>query len=232
MSKRLIYGLLTALTLTLVTAGLAAAQTLKVAVVDIDAVSARYKELVDRQQELGAWVADKKSFLNVMQDFMFVSSDEFQEAARIYNVPKAQWNDQQKKREADLRAVSTGNEKKYMDLQAKPTRTAEEQNQFSTLRDTVQARELDLKAISRTFDEQLKKNRDEVQTKLVAKVRTVIEDLAKARGFTLVLDKSAAYFSVAPVEDVTEDVLKGLNTAGAAAPAPAPAPTGAAGGGK
>lgn len=196
------------------------AQTLKVAVVDIDLVSGQYKELTDRQQELGAWVNEKKNFLNVMQDFMFVSSEEFQEAARVYQIPRAQWSEEQKKREGDLRRISGANEKKFLDLQAKPTRSADEQNQFNTLRDTFQARDRDLKAISRTFDDQLKARRDDVQGKLVTNVRAVIENLAKTRGYTLVLDKSAAYFAVAPVDDITDDVLKGLN-ASAAAPAPA-----------
>ena len=155
------------------------AQTLKVAVVDIDLVSGQYKELTDRQAELAAWVNDKKSFLNVMQDFMFVSNDEFQEAVRIYQVPKTQWSEEQKKREVDLRKVSGDNEKKFLDLQAKPARSAEEQNQFNTLRDTFQARDRNLKEISRTFDEQLRGRREEVQGKLVTNVRAVIETLAK-----------------------------------------------------
>ena len=60
-----------------------------------------------------------------------------------------------------------------------------------------------------------------MQGKLVTNVRAVIENLAKTRGYTLVLDKSAAYFAVAPVDDITDDVLKGLNAAAAPAAAPA-----------
>jgi Skp family chaperone for outer membrane proteins len=230
MSKRIAISLFVIAAVVL--SGAAAfAQTLKVAVVDIDLVSAQYKELTDRQQELGAWVNEKKNFLSAMQDFMFVSSEEFQEAARIYQIPRAQWSEEQKKREADLRRISGDNEKKFLDLQAKPARTADEQNQFNTLRDTFQARDRDLKAISRTFDDQLKARRDDVQGKLVTNVRAVIENLAKTRGYTLVLDKSAAYFAVAPVDDITDEVLKGLN-ASAATPAPAtPAATPAAGAG-
>lgn len=228
MSKRFLTGLVVIFVLLTLCGSLAHAQALKVAVVDIDLVSAQYKELTDRQAELGAWVTDKKTFLNAMQDFMFVSNDEFQEAARIYQVPKNQWSEEQKKREADLRKVSGDNEKKFLDLQAKPARSAEEQNQFNTLRDTFQARDRDLKAISKTFDDQLRVKREEVQGKLVTNVRAVIENLAKARAYTLVLDKSAAYFAVAPVDDITDDVLKALNASAApaatpAAPAAAPA---------
>ena len=221
MSKRLLTALVVSFALLALCASFAAAQTLKVAVVDIDLVSAQNKELTDRQAELGAWVTDKKNFLNAMQDFMFVSSDEFQEAARVYQIARPQWSEDQKRREADLRKVSGDNEKKFLDLQAKPARSAEEQNQFNTLRDTFQARDRDLKAISKTFDDQLKVRREEVQGKLVTNVRAVIENLAKTRGYTLVLDKSAAYFAVAPVDDITDDVLKGLNAAAAPAAAPA-----------
>ena len=216
---RSLFGSLVGVSIALgLSAGLAAAADVKMAVVDIDSVSAQYKELTDRQAELGAWVQDKKGYLAAMQDFMFVSGEEFQEASRIYQVPKAQWSEEQKKREVELRGVSGNNEKKFLDMQAKPARTAEEQNQFSTLRDTFQARDRDLKAISAEFDKQLKQKRDDVQGKLVASVRAVIEKVSKEKGYQLVIDKSAVYFVAAPIDDITEEVLKALNAAGAAAP--------------
>jgi Skp family chaperone for outer membrane proteins len=210
-------------------------------VVDIDKVSGQYKELTDQQSQLAAWVEDKKAFLNALQDFMFVSAAEFQEVARIYGVPQKQWSPEQGKREAELRKVSSDYEKALADLQSKPARTADEQHQYSTLRETWQARDGDLKNISKTFDDQLAAKRTDVQTKLVANVRTVIENLAKTRGYTLVIDKSAAYYAVAPVDDITDDVLKSLNVSAAATPAtpaaapapatPAPAAPAATGGG-
>lgn len=221
MSKRFAAILFGTIVVLLLSSALSFAQNLKIAVVDIDAVSTQYKELTDRQQELGTWMNEKKAFLNSMQDFMFVSNDEFQEAGRIYQVPRAQWSEEQKKREADLRKISGDNEKKLLDLQAKPSRTPEEQNQFNTLRDTAQARERDLTAISRAFDEQLRGKRDEVQGKLKNNVMAVITDLAKTRGYTLVLDKSAAYYSMAPIDDLTPEILKALNSTPAATATPA-----------
>jgi outer membrane protein len=217
MSRSLLCSIVLALVTLGLSAGLASAQV-KMAVVDIDSVSARYTELNSQQAALGAWVQDKKTYLTAMQDFMFVSGEEFQEASRIYQVTKTQWSEEQKKREGEIRTVSANNEKKFLDLQAKPARTAEEQNQFSTLRDTFQARDRDLKAISAEFDKQLKAKRDEVQSKLVASVRAVIEKVSKEKGYQLVLDKSAAYYVAAPVDDITEEVLKALNAGGAAAP--------------
>lgn len=218
MSRSLLCRIATLALLWGVMAGLASAADLKMAVVDIDRVSSQYKELTERQAELGAWVQDKKNYLSAMQDFMFVSGEEFKEASRIYQVVKSQWTEEQKKREAELRSVSGNNEKKFLDLQAKPARTPEEQNQFNTLRDIFQARDRDLKAISAEFDKQLKQRRDEVQGKLVASVRAVIEKVAKEKGYQLVIDKSAVYFVTAPIDDITEEVLKSLNAAGAAAP--------------
>lgn len=215
--SRSLFGSIVGVSIALgLSAGLAAAADVKMAVVDIDSVSAQYKELTDRQAELGAWVQEKKTYLGAMQDFMFVSGEEFQEASRIAQAPRAQWSEEQKKREAELRGISGNNEKKFLDLQAKPARTAEEQNQFSTLRDTFQARDRDLKAISTEFDKQLKEKRDEVQGKLVASVRTVIEKVSKDKGYQLVIDKSAVYFVAAPIDDITEEVLKALNATGAA----------------
>lgn len=228
MSKRFAAILFATVVVLMLSAALAFAQTMKVAIVDIDLVSTQYKELTDRQQELGTWMNEKKAYLAAMQDFMFVSSDEFQEAGRIYSVPRAQWSAEQKKREGELRKVSEDNEKKLLDLQAKPSRTPEEQNQFNTLRDIAQARERDLTAISRTFDEQLRTKRDEVQGKLKTNVMSVITDLAKARGYTMVLDKSAVYYSISPIDDLTADVLKALN---AGTPAASAAPAAGAGAG-
>lgn len=204
----------------LLAAGYSQTAELKIAVVDIDQISGQYKELLDRQQELNKWVQEKKDFLNELQDFMFLSAEEFQEMARLLQIPKAQWTEEQKKRESELRNISANNEKKYLDLQAKPNRTAEEQNQFNTLREMFLARDRDLKALSSTFDQQLKKQREEIQGKLVGNVRAAIEAVAKAKGYQLVLDKSAVYFVTAPVEDITSEVLKSLNSAGAASGAP------------
>lgn len=204
----------------LLAAGYSQTAELKIAVVDIDQISGQYKELLDRQQELNKWVQEKKDFLNELQDFMFLSAEEFQEMARLLQIPKAQWTEEQKKRESELRNISANNEKKYLDLQAKPNRTAEEQNQFNTLREMFLARDRDLKALSNTFDQQLKKQREEIQGKLVGNVRAAIEAVAKAKGYQLVLDKSAVYFVTAPVEDITSEVLKSLNSAGAASGAP------------
>lgn len=196
------------------------AQTLKVAVVDMDSISQQYKELTDRQAELQNWVKDRKSFLNTLQDFMFLSSDEFQEIGRILQTPKEQWTEPQKAREAQLRRIGEDNERRFLDLQAMAARKPEEQNQYNVLRDTFQARDRDLKAISRTFDDQLRARRDELQGKLATNVQKVIEQLAKTQGFTFVLDKSVVYFAADTVVDITAEVLKSLNVAGAGTAAP------------
>ena len=196
---------------------LAPAQTFKIAVVDMDAVSQQYKELADRQKELEAWIQEKTAFVKALRDFEFLSAEEFQEVARIYQVKRDQWTDAQKKREADLRGICTDNEKRFADLEGKPARTPQEQNQFNTLRDTLSGRDKDLEAISRKFDDELKARKDEVQMKLAGNVRGVIEVVAKAKGYTLVLDKRAVFYSVAPVDDITSEVLKSLNTAAAPA---------------
>ena len=214
--------------LLVLTASLTSAQTYKIAVVDMQLISDQYKELGDRQKELEAWIQEKKALISALQEFMFVSAEEFQEAVRVYQVPKNQWTDVQTKREAELRKISTDNEKRFLDLQAKPSRTAEEQNQFNTDRETAQARERDLTAISRAFEDELKTKTDQVQVKLGGNVRGVIETVAKAKGYTLVLDKRAVFYSVAPVEDMTSEVLKALNTAAG----PATAGGGNAGGNK
>jgi len=189
----------------------ATAQELKIAVVDVDKIGDQYKELADRQKELQELAKQGKAVVAALQGLYFVSADEFQEGARIYQTPADQWTDAQKKREAELRKISTDNERIFYDLRAKPNRTAQETNQFNVLYDTAQARDRDCKAMAQAFDEELRKKREEVQQKLVANVRVVIEKVAKAMGLTIVLDKTAVLYVVAPVVDITNDVLKELN---------------------
>lgn len=212
MSRSLFFGLAVAVILLLVAGTLASAQAIKIAVVDIDLVSAQYNELNQKQSELATWFQGKHDFLTALGEFMFISADEFQEVARILQVPKDQWTDAQKKREAELRKITTDNERKFVDLQAKPSRTPEEQNQFNSLGDAYNSRGKDFSNFSKGFDAELNKQRNEVQGKLVANVRSVIESIAKTKGYTLVLDKSAVYFMTAQLDDITNEVLKALNT--------------------
>lgn len=202
---------------------LAAAADLKIAVVDIDSVSSKYKDLNDKQAELAAWVAEKRDYIRVMKDFEFVAAEEFQEVARIYNAPKAQWTPEQTKREGELRQISSDNERRFGDLQALPARNPEQQNQFNVLRDEFDAREHDVAVIAAEFDKQLKERREAAQGKLVTNVRGVIEKVAKDKGYTLVLDKSAVYYVTGPIDDITEDILKALNAGAAPAPGAADA---------
>ena len=63
----------------------------------------------------------------------------------------------------------------------------------------------------------------ELNKQILSDARAQAEKVAKAKGLQLVLGKSQAYFSDASL-DITEDVLKELNSAyKAAAPAVAPA---------
>lgn len=220
MTSRLTNLLVALAVVTLFAPTWAHAQAPKLAIVDMDAISQQYKELADQQTELQKWVSERRAFLAAMQDFMFVSSEEFQEVGRLYQTPQEQWTEEQKKRESELRKIAEDNERKFLDLQAKPSRTAEEQNAYSTLRDTYQARDRDLAAVSRAFDDELRGRRGEVENRLSGNVRQVIAKIGEEQGLTAVFDKAIVFYFSAEVKDITEDVIKALN-AGAAAPAPA-----------
>jgi len=204
------------------------AQELKLAVVDMDAISAQYKALLDEQTALRNWVSERQTFLRAMENFLYVSSEEFAEAGRIYSVPQAQWTDAQKQREATLRKLSEDNERKLLDLQAKPSRTQEEQSAYNMLRDTVDARSRELDAVSQSYNEELGTRRNEVTGRLLDQVQAAIVEIAKTGGYSAVFEKAIVLHFAAPVVDITPDVLKALETkaaaAGGAAPAPAPAP--------
>jgi len=60
----------------------------KVAFVDISTISSEYRALQEKDAELKAWLAGQGDYLQSLQDFIFLSEDNFNEALAIVDLPK------------------------------------------------------------------------------------------------------------------------------------------------
>lgn len=211
MSRSIICSLALILLLTGVVVSGASAQALKVAVVDVQGIHGQYKALLTQEEVLNTWYREKRGYLETLDKYTIVSGEEFQEIVKLYETPKAQWTAEQAKREAEIAAIAATNEKKFGELQSVTGRTAEQNHQFNALSEMWRERRRELDALAQKYTGELKTKRTDMETVITAALTKVIEEVAKAKGFTLVLDKAFAYFSAPPVEDITADVVKALN---------------------
>ncbi len=210
MLRRLLLGLSL---LAALTASLASAQEIKIAIIDMDKVRAGFAEAIQSKNQLGAYVQDKMGYLRELENYLFVSGPEFQEVATITQAPKTQWSAEQKKREAEILGIAQANEKRFTDLQSKSPRSADENHQYNALQEMLRDRSRDRDKIAAAYQEELRSKSDEVQAKLMTRLEGVITAQAKEKGYALVLDKSVTFYVGAPVLDITDEVIKLLNAA-------------------
>lgn len=188
-----------------------AAAPLKIGYVDLDAVSDQYQALLTRQQELRDWARVKAEYISALNDFVFLSKENFDEVVAIYELPKATWTDAQKTREAELRTVAEGKEKAHLDLRAKAQRTPEEQDQFNSMQETIDARRADINKLATQIEQEYLSKRSDAQMSLVTAVKGIIEKVSKEQGYDLVLDKALVFFAADKITDLTPAVLAELN---------------------
>ncbi len=199
----------------------------KVGVVDITRVQQEYVDLQSEQQDLEAWLGTQRSFFNALTDFIFLSSENFDEVKGL--LKQAPPTAEAKARLDELRTISDDKDGRFRSLGAKMDRTAQEEDEFNSLQDIFKARTVSLEEMWKTTLTELGGLREAAVTALMGKVKVAIGAEAEAQGLSLVVDVDATFFGGV---DITEDVLKRLNAAAPAPAAPAaPAAPPAEGGG-
>ena len=194
----------------------------KVGVVSIDRVQQEYVDLQSEQQDLEKWLGAQRGFFNALTDYIFLSSENFDEARTL--LKKTEPSDEEKARLAELRTISDDKDGRFRELGAKTERTAQEEDEYNSLHDIFKARTLALDEMWRKTLAELSGLRETAVKTLMDKVKEAIAVEAQAQGMSLVVDADATFFGGT---DITEDVLKRLNVAAAPAAAPAPAPAAA-----
>lgn len=187
-------------------AGEESSSAIRVAKVNLTKIEQEFGELRARQDDLQAWADERGGFIPRLTGFLFLSDENFQEAAAI--LQRAVPDEQAKKRLEELRKVSEDKEKRYLDLRANTQRKPEEDDEFNSLRETYEARQKKLEELNRQFQQELRQKRLEEIGMLMSKVEEAITAEAEAQKFDYVFDAEVLFVGGV---DITEEVLKRLN---------------------
>ncbi len=194
----------------------------KVAFVDISTISSEYQALQEKDAELKAWLTGRHNYLVSLQDYIFLSEDNFNEALAIVDQPKP-IAEEKVKRLDELAALSLQKEQLYRELESKSPRTTEEADQFSTMREGLGARQQQLAQLEATINQQYQERVTTAREQLMGNVEEVIAQYAQENGYDIVLDRAFVLYGG---EDITFAIIDRLNPPAESAPeeeAPAPA---------
>ena len=194
----------------------------KVAFVDISTISSEYQALQEKDAELKAWLAGQRDYLQSLQDFIFLSEDNFNEVLAILDQPKP-IAEEKVKRLDELAAFSAQKEKRFRELESKSPRTTGEADEFSVLREVLNARQQQLAELEGTINQQYQKRVTTARQELMRNVEEAIAEYAQENGYDIVLDRAFVLYGG---EDITRAIIDRLNPPVAPAPeeeAPPPA---------
>lgn len=82
--------------------------------------------------------------------------------------------------------------------------------QFEYRKNKIQQAMQDLEGLANLYREELSKQQEAIFKPLQEKIRKAIEEVAKANGYSSILDKQSAIYA-APTDDLTHLVMKKLN---------------------
>ena len=150
----------------------------KVAFVDISTISSEYEALQEKDAELKAWLAGQGDYLLSLQDFIFLSEDNFNEALAIIDLPRP-IPDEKVQRLDELAALSAQKEKLFLELESKSPRTTEEADKFSVLREGRNARLQQLAQLEATINQQYQERITTAREELMRNVEKAIAEYAQ-----------------------------------------------------
>ncbi len=186
----------------------------KVAFVDISTVSSEYEALQEKDAELKAWLAGQGDYLLSLQDFIFLSEDNFNEALAIIDLPRPIPADEVE-RLKELAALSAQKEKLFLELESKSPRTTEEADKFSVLREGRNARLQQLAQLEATINQQYQERITTAREELMRNVEKAIAEYAQENGYEMVLDQAFVLYGG---DDITWAIIDRLNPPAATAP--------------
>ncbi len=189
--------------------------TVKVGLVEIEKIQAGYVQLQQQQASLEQWLSEQRTFFNLLTDYIFLSVENFDEVMAL--LKKGPLAAEEQARLDELKVISDDKDKRFRELEAKPDRNAQEQDEHNSLLDIYRARGAALEEMWKETLGELGGKREEAIETLMLKVREAISAEAEAQGMTLVVDADAVFFGGT---DMTEAVLTRLNN-GQTPPAPA-----------
>lgn len=186
----------------------AAPQGLRVAVVSLARIEREYTTLRAQEESLGQWLRERRSLHEELANYVFLSSEAFQEVMSIIQKPRP-LSEQDQARLEELRAISDEKDRRYGELRAKTDRTPAENEEFASLQEIYEARLNDINQSWKQSMSELDDRRQTAVAGLMATVQEAIKAEAEAAGYTLVLDADAVFFGG---DDITAAVIARLNS--------------------
>ena len=205
----------------------------KIAVVDIVSINAQFAQLAVKRDEIQQWYQQQQKYLEELQNsYLYLSEGPFGEILDILRMPRP-LSAKAAKRQKELRDLNSQKEDRYLELEAKTDRTAQEQEEFNGLQELRDARLKQITAIAEDLRRQFAEKRKQAEDALNQSLQAAVKDIAAERKYDLVLNKMGVLYGG---DDITAAVLERLNTqagtpaaaGGAAAPAATPAAGGTA----
>ena len=179
----------------------------KVAFVDISTISSEYQALQEKDAELKAWLGGQYDYLESLQDFIFLSEDNFTEALAIIDLPRP-IPAEKVERLDELAAFSLQKEQRFRELESKSPRTTEEADQFSTLREGLIARQQQLAQLEATINQDYQERITTAREELMGTVEQIIAQYAQENGYDVVLDRAFVLYGGV---DITRAIIDRLN---------------------
>ncbi|NSW55813.1 MAG: OmpH family outer membrane protein [Armatimonadetes bacterium] len=207
---------------------------LKIAVVDVKRINDEFVRPQARNEETANWARRQQQYIDELQNrYIYLSEEAFNEIIQILGMSRP-LPAEAAKRQRELQDVNDKTEARFLDLQRKVDRTAEEQEEFNRLQAGVDARNKQVEQIVQNLQNQLNQMQMDTIDAAMDRAQTVIVEVATAGGYSLVFAKAAVIHGG---DDITDQVLEklaelptgsakvGAPGPPAAAPAPAPAAT-------
>ena len=186
---------------------------LKVAVVDVKRINDEYVKPQTRNETTANWARRQQQYIDELQNrYMHLSEEAFNEVIQILGMsrplaaPAAT-------RQRELQELNDKTEARFLDLQRKVDRTAEEQEEFNRLQTGLDGRAKQVEQIVQNLQEQLNQMQMEAIDTAMDQAQAVIVEVATAGGYSLVFARAAVIHGG---DDITDRVMEKL--IGATAP--------------
>jgi len=183
------------------------AAPLRVAVVDIAKVSGEYQALNQKDQELKQWLDEQKRLRLELEDFTFLSQENFNEVLQTYELAPP-LPEEKVARLEELQNISADKEKRFLELRAKAERTAQEEDEFNSLLEVAGARQQQLAELEQRILTEYGGKVGEAQNLLLQEVEKVITQYAQDQKYDLVLDRAWVFYGG---DDITDRIIERLN---------------------
>ncbi len=189
---------------------------LKIALVNVTRLQSEFQARQQALEELRQWMTIKDNVYRELRNYLLLPEEHFIEVTEILEMPPPLPDERQKRLE-ELKALSDSKLAEYVTLQAKPDRTTTEDDRFKTLAEQYSRCQDLLNQYADSAQVEFEQKGQEMDNRLNAKILEAVKNVSEENGYSLVLGYSvvlnlaAVLYAVAPVADITDDVIAVLN---------------------